>query len=337
MPLAWSPSPGQGEGTVHSHSRPQPRQAPRKLPECGSSSCFRRHWESRAVCTRGGTAGASFPLPGASSRAGETEAQTRHQQSKHQFSCGTAWYPALGVPGWKGVGWPPAPEMGGGLCRLWQHNVPHGHTVATRGCGMGAPGAQEPGEGLAPLSPGVSAPGGVPGGQRRGNAPFQQHPALGFSSGVPSTGGSLQGGTLTSIPSPPVTAGDPRPGPLRSPPAPPGPLLAPPRAGTHGSLAPEPLGPAASPGRPHSGSSPGKAPPRVLPASRRGGASTRSDLCPGSSGNRPGPGTPRTGIPGRHQPCPTLAGSSNPAWGLRPSPSIPNSATNLPLHRARGW
>lgn len=52
MPLAWSPSPGQEEGTVHSHSRPQPRQAPRKLPECGSSSCFRRHWESRAVCTR---------------------------------------------------------------------------------------------------------------------------------------------------------------------------------------------------------------------------------------------------------------------------------------------
>lgn len=87
-----------------------------------------------------------------------------------------------------------------------QHNVPHGHTVATRGCGMGAPGAQEAGEGLAPLSPGVSAPGGVPGGQRRGNAPFQQRPALGVSPGVPSTGGSLQGGTLTSIPSPLVTS-----------------------------------------------------------------------------------------------------------------------------------
>lgn len=98
---------------------------------------------------------------------GETEARTKAVSPSGVNSSSPAAQlraPPWASPGWKGVGWNPAPEMGGEHFKLW----PFG---AMWDGGSWA--AWEPARSRAPLSMGVSAPGVVPRGQRRGNALFQ--------------------------------------------------------------------------------------------------------------------------------------------------------------------
>lgn len=204
-------------------------------------------------------------------------------------------------------------------------------------------------------------------------------PKLSVSSGVPQNTGSLQGGTLTQILSPPLTAGESSaqlpalsPGSQAPPPTAagdgswPAPLWThPPRADTHGWAAASPLRGARPWQLPRAGrtlhSRSTKPHPESLPASRRGGAFA-GGLCPrelrrtGQAGGNHGTGQ---GPPAHGRNCgsltdwhprmaaavshPILAGSSHPPGstksrrGLLPSPNIPNSGTNLPLHQVRSW
>lgn len=98
---------------------------------------------------------------------GETEAQTQAVSPSRVNTSSPA--AQLSAPPWGpqgGKGWDGAP---GGHCKLW----PFG---AVWDGGYWVP--WESAQALAPLSVGVSASGVVPQGQRRGNAPFQQHSAL---------------------------------------------------------------------------------------------------------------------------------------------------------------
>lgn len=108
---------------------------------------------------------------------GETEARTKAVSPSGVNSSSPAAQlraPPWDSPGWKGVGWNPAPEMGGEHCKLWRHNVPMGKLWPFGAMWDGGSwAAWEPARSRAPLSMGVSAPGVVPRGQRRGNALFQ--------------------------------------------------------------------------------------------------------------------------------------------------------------------
>lgn len=269
--------------------------------------------------------------------------------------------PPCGSPGWnpaqKWVGDPAnCGSTASAVSKLW----PFG---AVWDGGFWAP--WESGQGLAPLSVGVCSRG----------CPVPAAHGQSFRSTQVShrTGGSLQGGTPTPILSPPLTAGEAPAQPPALTPGPQHPLpwqqeMAPgqPRSGrTRRGLTltagRQPrlsgvLGP---------GNFPSLAGPRILakphpepfPAFRRGGAFA-GGLClgeparpAGAHGGRakdPQPtvgaaAVPRTGISCVPPTDPILTGNSRPPsstkrrWGLLPSPSIPNSGMNLPLHRAKSW
>lgn len=235
-------------------------------------------------------------------------------------------------------------------------------------CGMGAPGPPGRQVRVWPHCPWVSLLQGLSHSDKRGEMPCSSStrlrgPRLSVSSGVPQHRG-VPAGRDTYINRVPTADswGTPSPAPCPHPRLPRHPLNAPTKgrdSRVGGSLAsPGCSALATSPGCRDSGFSLVKAPPRVLaclPQRRsvhqrplpqelrrtdRAGRDPRGvgQGSPAHCGNR--------GSPGWHQPCPThpiLAGSSgasgstNPRWGLLPSSSIPNSGTNLPLHRASSW
>lgn len=105
------------------------------------------------------------------------------------------------------------------------------------------------------------------------------------------------------------------------------------------SPTPSPCLPPAEEERPPAASAPGASENRP---GRRGPARTGQGP-PAHRGNCGSltDGHPRMAPAVSHPPHPRWQlqspGSTNPRWGLLPSPSIPNSGTNLPLHRARNW